>query len=659
MEYNQALTTRSPVPGNVFGGSSDVGVINLLDDDNEEEVVDLLGDDEVVFLQAIPRQLHNPRTRIRQHHIRPGFPVKDGMCIEIRSKPGDRFKLQYLQVTGLYREHGQVTVRGVLFVRARELGGYFLKRRNEVCKILNIARDDRRDKEEQSTIEISERRVVGPRYLACTNAAFPRHRYDKKAYRDEATAEAKGLLVCRWEYRLVWADNQSRVRGDRPVEYVAAALMAKDASKAKYRVPDDDRRREWRGNDERRRGSDPYTFGDMFCGGGGTSCGARQAGFHVHVACDADDKACKTYDMNFPTTNIFKMDISKFVTEPNYAASLRSQIDVLHLSPPCQPYSPAHTQEGKNDDRNTAALFVCRDIIRSIRPRIFTVEETFGILHRQHAHYLSGLVHGFTELGYSVAWKLEDLRLWGTPCRRRRFIMIGSCPGERLPTFPAHTHTEAGGFVTVAQALNQIQAGRFYDPLHQPRQCLFDIPRPSWNDQQPLSRTLTCGGAQGCYHPSGSRAFTVRELATIQTFPIDYVFASNINATDAKRQIGNAFPPRAAKVLFSHIRKWLADTDKGDGEVVVLDDEDPPIIIIDDDEADEDSDCSSVTLRGDDDCIVVDADMGAGFPANQSQAVRETVRHLDYFGGRFAADRISRRRRQLRRRVPFGVARAR
>lgn len=401
--------------------------------------------------------------------------------------------------------------------------------------------------------------------------------------------------------------------------------MAKDASKARYRVPDDDRRREWRG-DERRRGSVPYTFGDMFCGGGGTSCGAQQAGFQVHVACDADDKACRTYDLNFPSTNLFKMDISDFVTNPNYAASLRSHVDVLHLSPPCQPYSPAHTQEGKNDDRNTAVLFVCRDIVKCIRPRVFTVEETFGILHQQHADYLSSLVHGFTELGYSVGWKTEDLRLWGLPCRRQRFIMIGSCPGERLPTFPVPTHSP-GGFVTVAQALSRIGADGS-DPLHKPHQCRLAIPRASWDDQQPLSRTLTCGGAQGCYHPSGRRAFTIRELATLQTFPTRYRFPRNINATDAKRQIGNAFPPRAAKVLFSHIRKWLenTDTDGGDGsvlddegppimalddaerEVVVLDDEAPPIIVLEDSEADDASDRSSVTLREDDDCIVLDSD---------------------------------------------------
>lgn len=210
---------RSPSSDDLFGGNRDVDIINLLDDDVEKEVIDLLGDDnddEVVILGAIPRQLRDSRTRIREHHIRPGFLVKDGMCVEIRSMADDRYDLQYLRVSGLYREHGQVTVRGVLFIRTRELGGFFLKKRNEVCKILNVARDDRRDEDEQSTIEIPTKRIMGPRYLACTNAAFPHHRYDKAAYRDKAAAEAKGLLVCRWEYKLVWTDKQSRERGMLP-----------------------------------------------------------------------------------------------------------------------------------------------------------------------------------------------------------------------------------------------------------------------------------------------------------------------------------------------------------------------------------------------------------------------------------------------------------
>ena len=216
MESKPASATRFPTPGSLLNGKHDDTVIDLLGDDSEEEVSNLLGDDsadEIVFLRGIPRQLHDPRMRIREHQIRPGFVVRDGMCVEIRSMASDSYLLQYLRVSGLYREHDRVTVRGVLFVRARELGGYFLKKRNEVCKILNIAQDDKRDKEEQSTIEISEKRVVGPRYLACTNAAFPRHRYDKTVYRDKATAEANGLLVCRWEYKLVWTDSQSRKQG--------------------------------------------------------------------------------------------------------------------------------------------------------------------------------------------------------------------------------------------------------------------------------------------------------------------------------------------------------------------------------------------------------------------------------------------------------------
>ena len=79
-------------------------------------------------------------------------------------------------------------------------------------------------------------------------------------------------------------------------------------------------------------------------------------------------------------------------------------VDILHLSPPCQFFSPAHTVAGKDDEMNTAASFVIWELLRRIKPRIVTLENTFG-LENNHPEYLRRVVNQFTSSSYSVRWK--------------------------------------------------------------------------------------------------------------------------------------------------------------------------------------------------------------------------------------------------------------
>ncbi|KAJ1323776.1 DNA (cytosine-5)-methyltransferase 1 [Microdochium nivale] len=179
---------------------------------------------------------------------------------------------------------------------------------------------------------------------------------------------------------------------------------------------------------------------------------------------------------------------------------------------------------------------------------------------------MSSLIRGFTDLGYSARWGVIQLLTWGTSTQRLRLIIIGSCPGELLPTFPAPTHaaTPSRGqerFVTVADALHQGRpAARVLsrDPHHQPGR-LHRLTRPPWDANQFLPRTITTSGvdAKFCY-PDGTRGFTPREIARLQGFPWGYRFSQK----QVQKQAGNAFPPPAVQTLYEHIRKWLMRVDR-------------------------------------------------------------------------------------------------
>jgi len=63
--------------------------------------------------------------------------------------------------------------------------------------------------------------------------------------------------------------------------------------------------------------------------------------------------------------------------------------------------------------------------------------------------------------------------------------------------------------------------------------------------------TITSAATREFIHPSEDRPLTIRECARLQSFPDAYSFAGN--AMSAIRQIGNAFPPLAARVFAEHL----------------------------------------------------------------------------------------------------------
>src|ERR1041385_8192388 len=92
------------------------------------------------------------------------------------------------------------------------------------------------------------------------------------------------------------------------------------------------------------------TAKDMFCGFGGTSIGARNAGVHIRMAINHWELAVETHNTNFPETDHDCCDVS--ATDPRRYPST----DILITSPECTTHSPAG---GNYHKRNTQRdLFV-------------------------------------------------------------------------------------------------------------------------------------------------------------------------------------------------------------------------------------------------------------------------------------------------------------
>ena len=165
-----------------------------------------------------------------------------------------------------------------------------------------------------------------------------------------------------------------------------------------------------------------YTFGDCFCGAGGVSRGAVQAGLRVEWGFDCNRYACTSYSLNNPFTSVYPLWAHDFC---NNAHDRDFKVDICHLSPPCQFFSDAHTIMGKNDDVNTASLFAISELVKKAKPRVVTLEQTSGLL-RRHEIYFNAVVLMFTSLGFSIRWKILNCADFGVPQRRMRIFMIVS-----------------------------------------------------------------------------------------------------------------------------------------------------------------------------------------------------------------------------------------
>ncbi|KAJ2991802.1 hypothetical protein NUW58_g2386 [Xylaria curta] len=527
-----------------------------------------------------------------------GSRIEQGSTVEMRALEQPRlFKASFLYVNHIFSTPRGIQLRGVPLTRLRNLRGRLPRLRNEVAMILHVDSNDKRPEEVQSTIEIPITDVIKIRNCHFTNADFPQHRTVLGVYGTIADLEEQGVLMCRWKCVFIYRDSTTRIahvnqtrKNAAPLECIVEHLNAKNVSKKRFKVPETGRFNIWRGGKVRGGEHEPevgnnsvegpviqldsgedselvliekkpgqrYTFGDMFCGAGGASCGARKAGFQVKVACDNHSGACNTYAKVFPEALLRILDIFEFITSED--SKLR--VDVLHLSPPCQFWSPAHTCAGVNDDANIAVLFSCRELIKKLRPRLFTLEQTYGILDPRFEYYFNALIHGFTENNYSE---------------------------KNSPPFPKATHIapdieKRGGkpYATVKKMLARIpRDATQYDEMHQP-QDMVRKRLERWDPDVTLKRCITTNGGVGNYHPNGRRDFTLREYAMLQTFPVDYPFQN----PERKKQIGNAFPPLVVKVLYTHLRQWLENKDcvyAVENEPIDPDDPDIEILDLEDD----------------------------------------------------------------------------
>lgn len=141
---------------------------------------------------------------------------------------------------------------------------------------------------------------------------------------------------------------------------------------------------------------------------------------YIHKFSSDIDKYCiQTIKANFNPEIIFgditKRDIKKV-----------PYVDIYVSGFPCQPFSQAGKRLGFEDKYRGNIFFYCYDVIKTIKPKCFILENVRGILTHNKKKTFKTIICKLNELkDYKVSWKLLNTKDYGIPHSRPRVFIIG------------------------------------------------------------------------------------------------------------------------------------------------------------------------------------------------------------------------------------------
>ena len=345
--------------------------------------------------------------------------------------------------------------------------------------------------------------------------------------------------------------------------------------------------------------STEFSAVDFFCGGGGMTYGLRQAGINVVAGVDFDIAAKETYEFNNSDSKFIHADINKLDTDyfsKNFGIRKNDDNMIFVGCSPCQYYSIIKSSKDKSFKTKDLLLQFVR-FIEYYSPGYILVENVPGIVTNKDT-VLYTFLSKLEELGYGTKetgqlnYDIVNMRDYGIPQSRKRFSLIAtrldrkmSLPSKskkivtvkdaigdekKYPKVPAGYSDNNKTRYHSTRKLNETNIARLKKTSHnggtrlewkddQKLQLQCYIGRDKsfrdvygrlwWNRPSSTITTKFLSISNGRFgHPEQDRGLSVREGATLQSFPYTYEFKTG-SITIASRLIGNAVPPEYAKLL--------------------------------------------------------------------------------------------------------------
>ena len=328
---------------------------------------------------------------------------------------------------------------------------------------------------------------------------------------------------------------------------------------------------------------------DFFSGGGGLTHGLKAAGIEVLAGIDNDASCRATFEKNNEGAVFLEKDLTKYSPEElERDLKIGKEDDRMIFAgcAPCQFWSIIQTNREKSE-RTKYLVLDFQKFVEYFKPGFVVVENVPGISSKSGSP-MGGFIEYLESTGYEVRHDIIDMSLYGVPQKRKRFTLLASRISNIILPKPTEERKTVMDVLGVENGFPKIDAGtkdetkfmhtsaRLTDknlerlkmtnkdggdrsnwPKTHQLPCyasdekkFYDTyGRMWWGRPAPTITTKFYSISNGRFaHPEEDRGMSLREGATLQTFPKDYEFIGTNVATIAK-MIGNAVPPTFAKLI--------------------------------------------------------------------------------------------------------------
>lgn len=325
---------------------------------------------------------------------------------------------------------------------------------------------------------------------------------------------------------------------------------------------------------------------DLFCGAGGSSYGARQAGVEIVAAFDIWRPAVDTFNRNFGAGVARQADIFDLDVEALHAELGR--IDLILASPECTNHSKAKGKGIRSERSRETALEVVR-FAKTFKPKWVVIE---NVVEMQDWHRHDELKQRLEELHYNITEPELDAEVFGVAQSRKRLFML--CALAETPPVLTDVKPDAKTARDIVSKstykLNQLRIPRRAEatltkadyaiaqmqsegkPLEPFLIVYYGSAKNGgnggWQSLDRSLRTITTLDRFGYVVPGHSREQdTMRmlqpeELRLAMGYGDDFVFAENLSRRDKIKLMGNGVCPPVMKAIIESLVRSL----QGDGK---------------------------------------------------------------------------------------------
>ncbi|MEW6121710.1 MAG: DNA cytosine methyltransferase [Pseudomonadota bacterium] len=163
---------------------------------------------------------------------------------------------------------------------------------------------------------------------------------------------------------------------------------------------------------------------DIFCGGGGSSYGARNGGAQIVCGIDLCETATATYAENFPNAKVVTSRLED--VSPRALHKQIGDIDLLLASPECTNHTCAKGSAPRSETSRATAMQALR-YAKEFKPRFLVME---NVVHMRPWSRYGELKEALEGLGYNIREFVLDASDFGVPQSRRRLFIVCDLKGE-------------------------------------------------------------------------------------------------------------------------------------------------------------------------------------------------------------------------------------